>query len=397
VGRARFAWILPCWVALVSGCDGGDAARPPNLDNTFGPGPPIPTCEPPPTPDTSNACAEEVVPLFGRKPIIYFILDTSGSMLDRIPTGEQTKLDAAKSALATVAREIGHRSKYGLAAFPGGNEETSPVGCAPGQEVFAVQEGDPIECVNLPPGGPVLNSFVRQLDRLEAYGGTPLSPSLQALSTELLSAEEQTAVILITDGAPNCNDEIRCEASSCSHSRYGNVLVIGGEAFPCDEETNCCSTETTGFVDAHLACIDEADSVRELKALSESGVPTYVIGVLGSEDFDDVMNELAVAGGRAREGTRKYYDVESLAELTDTVRSIGRDLTQTCTILLEERPPQSDQLNVYFDGELVPSDEEHGWTQAGDVVTLHGNACDQMESGDVDEVQLLLGCNTVVR
>src|SRR5690606_10024059 len=279
----------------------------------------IPTCEPPPTPDTSTACAEETVPLFRKKPIIYFVLDTSGSMLDYIPTGDATKLDAAKSALSTVAAEIGHRSKYGLTTFPGMNVETSPYGCAPGSEAFPVQTGDPIKCVNLPPGGPVLNSFVKQINRLEAHGGTPLSPTLHTLAPTLLSFEDQTAIVLITDGAPNCNDEIRCEASTCSHSRYGSVLAIGGETLLCDEETNCCSTDTTGFIDAHLACIDEPDSVSELQALSASGIPTYVIGVLGSEDFDDVMNELAVAGGRPRDGTRKYYDVESLAELTNTV------------------------------------------------------------------------------
>src|SRR5690606_40815864 len=59
---------------------------------------------------------------------------------------------------------------------------------------------------SLPPGGPVLNSFVKQINRLEAHGGTPLSPTLHTLAPTLLSFEDQTAIVLITDGAPNCND-----------------------------------------------------------------------------------------------------------------------------------------------------------------------------------------------
>ena len=55
------------------------------------------------------------------------------------------------------------------------------------------------------------------------------------------------------------------------------------------------------------------------------------------------------------------------------------------------------ELNVYFDGELLPSNKNNGWTLKGDTVTLHGDACDQLEAGDVDEVQLLSGCQTIVR
>lgn len=335
--------------------------------------------------------------LTGRKPTLYFILDTSGSMLDYIPEGGDTKLDAAKSALTTVVKEIGHRVKYGLATFPGENNDEEIRGCSAGTEAIEVREGDPLECVNLPPSGPVYTSFVRKLTRISANGGTPLSPTLGSLGPDLRAREDQTAVVLITDGAPNCNAEFYCDEDECSFNRYGLTLVINGEEVPCDGATNCCSEGVTGSADAHLQCIDEAASVTEIEALSEAGIPTYVIGVLGSEDFDDVMNELAEAGGRAREGSWKYYDVESLAELTDAMRTIGRDLTQTCEIELEEPPVVEDRFNVYFDAELVPTDPNDGWTLMDGVVTLHGEACDAVESGAVDEIQLLSGCLTVVR
>lgn len=378
-------------------CGGAEEERPPAVEGTFGSGPPRPECIPPPTPDTTEICNTETVELTGRKPTLYFILDTSGSMLDYIPKGGDTKLDAAKSALTTVVKEIGHRVKYGLATFPGQNNGAEIRGCAAGTEAVEVREGDPLECVNLPPNGPTYTSFVRKLTRIGANGGTPLSPTLNALGPNLRAREDQTAVVLITDGAPNCNADFDCEAGQCSFNRYGVTLVIGGEEIPCDNETNCCSEDTTGSPDAKLQCIDEGASVAEIEALSEVGIPTYVIGVLGSEDFDDVMNELAEAGGRPREGSRKYYDVGSLAELTDAMRVIGRNLTQTCTIELEEPPIAENRFNVYFDAELVPSDPENGWSLTDGVVTLHGDACDTVESGGVDQIQLLSGCFTVVR
>lgn len=318
-------------------------------------------------------------------------------MLDYIPEGGDTKLDAAKSALTTVVKEIGHRVKYGLATFPGESNDDEIRGCAAGTEAIEVQEGDALECINLPPNGPVYTSFVRKLLRISADGGTPLSPTLEALGPRLLAREDQTAVVLITDGAPNCNAEFYCDAEECAYNRYGVTIVIDGEELPCDDSTNCCSEDDTGSPDAHLQCIDQSSSVSEIEALSQAGIPTYVIGVLGTEDFDDVMNELAEAGGRAREGSRKYYDVGSLAELTDAVRAIGRDLTQTCEIELEEPPVVEDRFNVYFDAELVPSDPENGWTLSDGVVTLHGDACEAIESGSVDQIQLLSGCFTVVR
>lgn len=367
------------------------------MDGIFGSGPPKPECVPPPTPDTTEACNTETVELVGRKPTLYFILDTSGSMLDYIPEGGDTKLFAAKSALTTVVEEIGHRIKYGLATFPGGNNEEEIFGCAAGTEVFEVSEGDALECINLPPSGPVYTAFVRNLTGIAANGGTPLSPTLSALTPSLLAREDETAVVLITDGAPNCNADYYCEAEGCSYNRYGVTRVINGEELACEGSNNCCSEEDTGSPDAHLQCVDEPASVSEVEALSASGIPTYVIGVLGNEDFDDVMNELALAGGRAREGTRKYYDVQSLAELTEAVRAIGRDLALSCEIELEEPPIYEDQFNVYFDAEVVPSDPENGWTLLDGVVTLHGEACETVEAGAVDQIQLLSGCRTIVR
>jgi hypothetical protein len=191
-----------------------------------------------------------------------------------------------------------------------------------------------------------------------------------------------------------------CEADECGFNRDGAVLLDDNQnVHVCDETLNCCDPDQVGDLVRYprASCADIGESEARLTALNNAGVPVYVVGVLGAADFDDAMNRLAVAGGRPRDGQRAYYDVSSLSELTSTVRSIGVDLTQTCEIELLERPLYANELNVYFDALLVPSDPGDGWTLEEDLVTLHGDACDQVKGGEVEQVRLVSGCQTVVK
>ncbi len=390
---------------LVACSDGGErppAPPPPTVDEQ--PDDLVPECEPPPVVDKTGTCGADTVSLVARKPTLYFVLDTSGSMSDSVVEGPETKLNAAKQALTQVVTEVGHRIKYGLAAFPAEDDfdlkdldpDNPPLlGCAAGQEVFSVAPGDPIECVNRAPNGPVLRSFKKALHALSPLGGTPLSPTLAALTPSLLGQEGRIAVVLLTDGSPNCNAEAECGPEECSANLFGSTI----QSMKCDEDFNCCDPDLVGdyVLYPQAGCIDVDASEQLLSFLSNNGVETYVIGVLGSEDFDDVMNRLAIAGGQPREGSRKYYDVQSLSELSSVVRAIGANLSQSCEIELTEPPRYADEFNVYFDAEPIPADETDGWTLNGNVVTLHGAACDRIESGQVDLVELISGCKTIVK
>lgn len=362
-------------------------------------------CETPAEVDTSAACGNDTVRLFQRKPNVYFVLDISGSMTSRLVRGDDSKIDAAKEALTTVAAEIGHRVQFGLTTFPGDEEPDlndldpdDPIplwGCSPGDEIFPLQAGDPLVCLNKRPNGPVLRDFKRQVEALQPHGGTPLSPTLVNLTPSVIGLEGSTAIVLLTDGSPNCNPRAECEAEQCSLNWVGTAL----DGTACDEGFNCCDPENVSdlLADAGGYCEDSNASASALERLSRAGVFTYVIGVLGDEDFDDSMNALAEAGGRPRSGDRAYYDVESLDELTDAVRTIGSAVAQNCEIELLDRPPAANELNVYFDGEVVPNDGAQGWTLNGEVVTLHGDACHRVRGGEVTEVQLISGCETVIR
>lgn len=351
-------------------------------------------CEGPPTPDTAGLCGNEVVPIEVEKPNLYFLLDTSGSMEERIAGSSKTKLLAAKDAIFEVASELGHRIRYGLAHYPSDAEGT--FGCGSGAELFSVRSGDPIECVNRDPGGPVLDDFETVLRKLRAEGGTPLSGALAALGPSILALEGKTAVILLTDGAPNCNLNAVCGVDRCTLNV--EELLVAGRA--CDDSFNCCdpaNMEELGFPNAGANCVDDGASIASLERLREAGIPTYVIGVPGTEAYAEVMNGLAEAGGTARSGTEKYYDVGSETELLETLKSLGASLSQSCEITLEKRPTNPFSLNVYLDAELLENDEDDGWTLDGAVVTLAGDACRKVRSGDVNQIQVVTGCETVIK
>jgi hypothetical protein len=354
-------------------------------------------CEPIPEVDDEHACDSETVNVQLRKPTLYFVLDTSGSMLEQVVSGSETKLKAAQNALRTVVEEVGHRINYGMATFPGPalseydqyNSDTV-LGCEAGEEVFEIQAGDEATCLNQPAQGPVYRSFDRVLSKLRPEGKTPLAPTLDALSSSLLRREGRATIVLLTDGHPNCGQDAACSAEDCP---------LTSLYLECTEEFNCCSDEDASEVVSNPSsyCIDGEGSTEQVKQLAEAGVDTYVIGLLGETDFDDVMNSLAEAGGHARDGERKYYDADGLDELTDVVRRIGVSVAQSCSIELEDRPEYASSLNVYFDGQVVPYDADEGWTLSDQEVTLHGESCDAVVTGLVTQIRLISGCETIIR
>lgn len=365
--------------------DGGSSGRPPG-----------PNCELPAEIDDEDACDSTTVNLAQRKPTLYFVLDTSGSMFETVASGRDTKLEAAQSALLAVVKELGHRINYGMATFPGAAMDPYELfyqgialGCEPGAEVFEIQAGDEQPCVNRFTSGPVYRRFTRLVGDLVAAGKTPLAPTLDVIAPTLLRREGQTTVVLLTDGHPNCGQDTECSLEECP---------LTGVYYECIE-ANCCSEDEAPeqVVNPSSYCVDGPDSVEQVDQLRRAGIETYVVGLLGEADFDDVMNDLATAGGRPRDGERKYFDVENLEELTDVVRDIGLTVAHSCTLELTDLPPNANTLNVYFDGRVVPSDDVDGWTLEDELVTLHGAACDELKSGEVEQVRLISGCETILR
>ncbi len=347
-------------------------------------------CSGPPPPDRAGYCGNEVVPVLTEKPNVYFALDGSGSMRDELEGAGHSKLLSAKLAIRDLLVEIGHRVRYGALVFPDSGGDGA---CTEGSEVFPTSEGDPLDCN---PGeiGPVLSRFLDSIGFRQAGGGTPVAASLSALTPTLLELEGTTSIVLITDGAPNCNSEDGCPPEHCipnlEHAELGDRV--------CGVDIDCCDADLLG-PEAYGNCIDDTHSENVIAHLSEAGIRTFVVGMPGSEEFAGVLDGMARAGDTARpDAETNYYSVSDIEGLTHSLFEIGSAVSLSCSFRLRQAPPDPDLLNVYFDNDLVELDDENGWSYQGDAtIELHGNSCDVLKGGGVSQLQVVAGCPTLVK
>ncbi len=341
-----------------------------------------------PPPADATLCGNQFIPVVVDRPNLYFVIDRSGSMKEK--SGGFSYYQHARIAIAEVLRTIGHRVSYGAAVFPttGGPIE----GCQPGKQVFPTQPGDPVTFAEQGTEGPVLESLLATLAAQAPHGGTPTAATLNALASTLSALPGKTYVVLATDGAPNCNAAAQCDESECMLNLEG--ATVGG--VQCQSGFNCC--DETLVPGGQLQCVDADASEAAVAALASAGIPTYVVGIPGSEAYSAVLDRLAIAGETARPSLPKYYAIGDASQLSAVLKQIGAKVAISCDIQLDFEPEDPDLVNVYLDKQLLPSDEIDGWVWTGtQSVQIRGPACDKLMSGDVLTVQVVGGCPTTVR
>jgi hypothetical protein len=342
----------------------------------------IPTPSSPPT-----GCGQEEIPAVIDLPRLYFVLDRSGSMREALPGEGIDKWRGTQIAVAGLLRAIGHRVEYGAAIFPGQGGT-----CDAGREVFPFSPGDAPPATPSNRNGPTLSYLLERLAVIEPDGGTPVAPTLSALRPALEGSSVRTYVVLATDGAPNCNSDARCDSTSC-------IPDIEGASFndvACGTEFSCCDPRAIG-VGAESNCVDGDATLAEVAALSAAGIPTYVIGMPGASAYEALLDDLALAGGTARDTTPRYFAVADAAELSHALFEIGTGVAISCDLTLAEVPRDASLVNVYYDGEVVPYGEQDGWVWDGDAaLVFRGGACDELRSGSVLRVSISYGCTTII-
>jgi hypothetical protein len=371
-------------VALAASC--GDPARPPELGDTTpdggvrvgddagpsliseggllekscGVGPDGGVC----------ACADE--PLLGDPPTLYFLLDRSGSMTD------SNKWTTVQNTLEDLWIKLGPRVDVGAAVFP---DPSSANQCAPGVQIFAPVRGD------APAGtaGPNEIALLAALGSLPANGGTPTAATLTSLAPTIEAIPGKTYVILATDGGPNCDASADCAASLCTINMDSACPIA---------PSSCCSDPDYG---SPLDCLDAQPTIDGVAALASAGIPVYVVGVPGSAPYAAFLDSLAAAGGTSRGSEPQYYAVDTpdQAALDSAMSKIAAKIAGTCTLTLNQVPPDPSLLNVFLDGTVVPQSGPNGWTLDGSVVTILGSSCQEILDGDVLDVRVEAGCPTV--
>lgn len=117
-------------------------------------------------------------------------------------------------------------------------------------------------------------------------------------------------------------------------------------------------------------------------------VQVYVVGFSGGVDAAE-LEAIAQAAG-----TDPYYQADDAAELSSALQTIAGNV-KTCSFQLDETPDA--EIFVFFNNDPsgVPNDPNDGWTydDATNTVTFHGAACDDIENGDVDDIDIVFGCD----
>lgn len=298
----------------------------------------------PPPPD-ADLCGNQVHDVAFDAPALYFVLDASGSMAEQLEDG-RTRYRAMHDAVVDLVARLGDRARVGAAVFPAADPEGSP--CRPGEEVMPVTLGDPADAT---PPGPTTTSFGEATD-VEPGGGTPTAATLVAVRDALADVDGRRAVVLVTDGGPNCNEALSCDATSC---------IPNIEGMCPSEYENCCDPELGGTTGN---CLDRAATLEAVAALRDDGALVHVIGVAGSAPFAATLSQMAILGGAPTAAAPFYYEADDVEALTGALGAIAV-VNGSCDFELDEPPPVTWRTNVWLDADLIPYDPVDGWMWRG--------------------------------
>jgi len=190
-----------------------------------------------------------------------------------------------------------------------------------------------------------------------------------AAQTALASLEGDSYILLVTDGAPNCNSALDGFSCTCT----GPSCLLN-----------------------NLNCLDDARTVAAIESAAAAGVGTYVIGY-DTGSWASVLDAMAAAGGTGR---TTHFPVGDGASLETALRDIGGSVV-SCTYELEMPPGDIRYVRVTVDGMDVDhesvSGDGNGWRLEGDrTITLIGDDCDDLKDGESHDISIVVECTPII-
>ncbi|HVH43368.1 MAG TPA: vWA domain-containing protein [Labilithrix sp.] len=289
---------------------------------------------------------------------LMFVIDRSGSMAfdlsgvqDR-PRSEW-RWSVLQSSLRKTITTFDEQIAMGAKFFP---EIMTQADLRDSQRACRSDTG-----VGIGPARGNANAILDVFDRSTPRGGTPTSEAIRAASNYLRTTRSVArTIVLATDGAPNCNGALDAETCVCTST------------------SSCASDPSRG----RFSCLDDSRTIDTIRDTSENGrIPVYVIGIGGTEapEFLQVLDDMAVAGGRPRQTLPRHYNVQSEADLTAALTTI-RDSVSKCTYLTPSAPTDPNDIAVQIDGVAIARDQtkRDGWDwvdQEFGELAFFGEAC----------------------
>jgi Mg-chelatase subunit ChlD len=325
---------------------------------------------------------------------ILIVLDKSGSMSQGGLGSSQTKWQAVNGALRNALPELAPYAEFGLELFPAADVPLScgtsccRLGTAPDvdlgagtttvPEILALL--DPNRSPAIGPGGntPTADALGAAYQYLQNH---PISSGATDTGKQL--------VFLVTDGGPNCNPGLSCGLDHCTTN-------LDHATDPAYQPTviNWCDGDP--LHDGPALCLDDAATVQQVQNLRSLGVRIAVIGIPGSEPYQAELNALALAGGQ------QYYQVTSPEQLTQVFIQTASELITSCSIYLDQAPPEPAKVNVAIDCAVVSQVDGSGnrqWsidtTSTPAELILQGALCERAKQSGLGRVDVLLGCPVI--
>jgi hypothetical protein len=299
-----------------------------------------------------DACTVQTLALAPVRPEVVFVLDRSTSMgwgLTGPAAPPPSRWTILVDALRAQLPRYDEASDMGALLYPAEGGDRCTV--AP----------DP----QLDPGPGNASRLLELVGRSGPGGRTPTFDGLEAARRWFVAHPDVThtrAVVLATDGAPNCNASLDGRRCPCT----------GGAGLP----VGACRGDDT-------LCLDDARTVAVIEDLARGGIPTYVIGIDGDPDpaLSEVLTRMALAGERPNplDPSRAFYSVRRPEDLGAAFDRIQASIV-SCTLAVLGTLPTDRGIAVTLDGVPLPRDPSRteGWDFSDELegtIVLYGDTC----------------------
>ncbi len=364
-------------------------------------------------PDTSSSwcpnivgqiCSETRLQSDIRAVNMLLVVDRSSSMNQPHPSGNGlSNWDTMLSSLGATLTQFGPgprgsdaRVNFGLELFPydparsiTSNDLDPNVACGVPVDSFGIS-------VNFAPGTSRLGEVFDVLSSQVPGGYAPTAQALREALDYFSVGEGRCArgshwIMLVTNGAGNCNQSLNCTADSCT--------LDSGAA--CSNSASCC--EGAGYL-----CADDAAVVDAINQLKSAGVQTYVVGTAPNSRLNRAsLNAYAQAGGvpnvTSASGDAFYSitDSSAVSDLINALNGITEQLVKTCDIQLFSTP-QAQNLRVFADcQEILDVSDDAGsggyiidTSQSPPHLKLVGGICQEISTIGVHHLDILNDCRS---
>jgi hypothetical protein len=304
----------------------------------------------------SRASAETTIPLSRARVDVVLLLDRSGSMqqpIDEDDPESATRWEALTLALAQALASVDPEIDVGAKLYP---DETPDGSFDPAALCSASPR------LTIAPSPASVGRIVERMrSAMPPRGGTPTAEAISVALTELSGSRlSRHAIVLVTDGAPNCNAALE-----------GQLTCV------CSTDPRKCAGAANG-----LLCLDDARTLDTIDRAAAAGVPVIVVGIddPSRPELGDVLDRMAIAGGHPRpEGSgRRFHSARSAAELEAALALIGSGLG-ACTFVPDGAGVLGGDIVLEIGGMPVPQSPTEGWTLAPiatNAIELHGTYCE---------------------